>query len=134
MRLVNVIKSTIILAVIMNITLLFSQTVVYTTDNHEIQLFANPHAQIIQLSGDVSGSQLSDSLVQSAVELVKEFGVYSNLFLLAKDVSADWATIKGEVQNRVTALRWLPAYYSDAAFGEGSEYSQFPKINLAEKN
>ncbi len=130
MRLVNVIKSTIILAVIMNITLLFSQTVVYTTDNHEIQLFTNPHEQIIQLSDDVSGSQLSDSLVQSAVELVKEFGVHSSLFLLAKDVSADWATIKGDIQNRVTALRWLPAYYSDEAFGEGSEYLISDRISV----
>ncbi len=131
MRPMNKIKSTIILAVIMSLPLLFSQTVVYTTDNHEIQLFTNPHAQIIQLSNDVSGSQLSDSLASvSAVELVKEFGVHSSLFLLAKDVSADWATIKGEVQNRVTALRWLPAYYLDAAFGEGSEYLITDRISV----
>ncbi len=131
MRPINKIKITIIVAVIMSITLLFPQTVVYTTDNHEIQLFENPHEQIIQLSGDVSGSQLSDSLASvSAVELVKGFGVHSSLFLLAKDASADWATIKGEIQNRVPALRWLPAYYSDAAFGEGSEYLISDRISV----
>ena len=103
---------TIIAWVILSITMLFSQNVVYSTNNHSMQLFEDSNQQIVQLADDISESQISeciDSLTD--VQLVKGFGINYNLYLLEKTNLADWLVLKSYIQNSIEVVRWIPAYY-----------------------
>lgn len=127
----NRLTRTIMTWVLASITMLFSQTEVYTTDSHSMPLYENQNQQIIQLADDISRSQFSDYISSvSDVQIVREFGVHSNVFLLENVVSSDWADIKQLIENNTNVIRWIPAYYLNVSLSEESEFLISDRISV----
>jgi len=121
----------IITILIVNIKMLFAQNVIYRANNHEMLLFENPNQQIIQLADDIDRLQFTDYIASiSGIQFIKTIGTHSHLLLLEIENQVNWENIKSNIQNSFIPIRWMPAFYLDAAFSINSEFLITDRISV----